>query len=386
MSHFDYKPYYRRNLPHIQPPGATFFVTFHLAGSLPQRILKQWKAEKSLLLKLKNDSSFVASAQVASGQKRKHREWKQQWFQKFEKTLDNAQNGPLWLKDKRVAKEVAESLHYRDGKVYRLDAYCIMANHVHIVFAPLPIEPSGTNTIDSRDNTGQTNSLCYNTLSSTVDSRDNTGQTNSLCYNTLSSTVGSRDNTGQTNSLCYNTLSSTVGSRDNTGQTNSLCYNTLSSTVGSRDNTGQTNSLCYNTLSSTVGSRDNTGQTNSLCYNTLSSTVGSRDNTGQTNSLCYNTLSSTIDSRDNTGQTNSLCYNTLSSIMQSLKGYTAWKANRLLERNGAFWHHESYDHAVRNTSEWQRIITYVLNNPVKAGLVDEWEKWRWSYYRPRLSP
>ena len=31
MSHFDYKPFYRRNLPHIQPSGATFFVTFHLA-------------------------------------------------------------------------------------------------------------------------------------------------------------------------------------------------------------------------------------------------------------------------------------------------------------------------------------------------------------------
>ena len=57
--------------------------------------------------------------------------------------------------------------------------------------------------------------------------------------------------------------------------------------------------------------------------------------------------------------------------MQSLTGYTAWKANRLLGRSGAFWHHESYDHAVRNVSEWQRIITYVLNNPVKAGLVDD---------------
>ena len=46
MSHFDYKPFYRRNLPHIQPPGATFFVTFHLAGSLPRTVLQQWKTEK----------------------------------------------------------------------------------------------------------------------------------------------------------------------------------------------------------------------------------------------------------------------------------------------------------------------------------------------------
>ncbi len=163
MNHFDYKPFYRRNLPHIQPPGATFFVTFHLAGSLPQRILEQWKAEKSHFLKLPNASGFAASKQIAFGQKREYREWRRHWFQKFENTLDNAQNGPLWLKDKRIAKEVAESLRCRDGKVYRLDAYCIMANHVHIVFAPLPIEPSETNTVDPRDNTAQTNSLCYNT-------------------------------------------------------------------------------------------------------------------------------------------------------------------------------------------------------------------------------
>ena len=67
--------------------------------------------------------------------------------------------------------------------------------------------------------------------------------------------------------------------------------------------------------------------------------------------------------------------------MQSLKGYTARKANQLLGRSGAFWHHESYDHCVRNPTELQRTVTYVLNNPVKVGLVDEWKKWRWSYYR-----
>ena len=216
MSHFDYKPFYRRNLPHIQPPGATFFVTFHLAGSLPRTVLQQWKAEKCQLDGVED---------ITVEQKQKHREWKQQWFQKFEKTLDNAQSGPLWLKDERIAKEVAESLHYRDGKVYCLDAYCIMANHVHVVFTPLAIKPAGE------------------------------------------------------------------------------------------------------------------------------------------------------------AQTNSLRYNTLASILQSLKGYTAWKANQLLGRSGAFWHHESYDHSVRNTSEWQRIVTYVLNNPVKAGLIKDWQKWRWSYYR-----
>lgn len=39
------------------------------------------------------------------------------------------------------------------------------------------------------------------------------------------------------------------------------------------------------------------------------------------------------------------------------------------------------NHYVRNEKEWGRIMTYVLNNPVKAGLVRDWQDWRWSYCR-----
>ena len=37
--------FYRRKLPHIQPQGATFFVTFRLAGSLPDAVIELLKAE-----------------------------------------------------------------------------------------------------------------------------------------------------------------------------------------------------------------------------------------------------------------------------------------------------------------------------------------------------
>jgi hypothetical protein len=74
-------------------------------------------------------------------------------------------------------------------------------------------------------------------------------------------------------------------------------------------------------------------------------------------------------------------YYSLASIMQSLKGYTALKANRLLGREGEFWAHESYDHYVRDADEWRRIVAYVLNNPVKAKYVNEWREWKWNYRR-----
>ena len=57
------------------------------------------------------------------------------------------------------------------------------------------------------------------------------------------------------------------------------------------------------------------------------------------------------------------------------------EANKMLERSGAFWQHESYDHIARNEHELDRIIHYVFNNPVKAGLIKKAEKWRWNYVK-----
>jgi len=46
MSQFSYKNFYRRNLPHIQPEGATLFITFRLANSLPKEVIERLLAEK----------------------------------------------------------------------------------------------------------------------------------------------------------------------------------------------------------------------------------------------------------------------------------------------------------------------------------------------------
>ncbi|MDP4198348.1 MAG: transposase [Bacteroidota bacterium] len=71
----------------------------------------------------------------------------------------------------------------------------------------------------------------------------------------------------------------------------------------------------------------------------------------------------------------------LSHGMQLLKGRSSIVANRILERHGSFWQHESYDHILRQ-SEFERLVRYVLLNPVKAGLVDRCEIWPGNYLRP----
>jgi putative transposase len=69
----------------------------------------------------------------------------------------------------------------------------------------------------------------------------------------------------------------------------------------------------------------------------------------------------------------------LTRILQLLKGATARQANEVLGRTGeSFWQRESYDHWVRNRDEFGRILAYIENNPMKAGLVAEAAQYRWS--------
>jgi REP element-mobilizing transposase RayT len=67
--------------------------------------------------------------------------------------------------------------------------------------------------------------------------------------------------------------------------------------------------------------------------------------------------------------------------MQSLKRHTARQANIVLGRQGAFWQDESYDRVIRDNDEYVRTVNYVLENPVKAGLVSKWEDWPWAYFK-----
>lgn len=74
----------------------------------------------------------------------------------------------------------------------------------------------------------------------------------------------------------------------------------------------------------------------------------------------------------------------VANSLRLLKGSTARKCNQALKRSGAFWQHESYDHVIRNKQELDRIIHYILNNPVKAGLVKEWKDWAFVYVNPEM--
>jgi len=68
-------------------------------------------------------------------------------------------------------------------------------------------------------------------------------------------------------------------------------------------------------------------------------------------------------------------YFSLAEIMRGHKGATANRINKILHKQEHIWHGESYDHHVRSQEEFDRILFYIINNPVKAGLVKNYSDW-----------
>jgi REP-associated tyrosine transposase len=102
--------FYRRHLPHWQKADSALFITWRLYGSLPRKTLR-------------------ASRRESSPGKR---------FLILDRELDRARYGPTWLSDVRLAKIVADSLRTgaEELQLYRLCAYVVMSNHVHLLIWP----------------------------------------------------------------------------------------------------------------------------------------------------------------------------------------------------------------------------------------------------------
>jgi len=71
----------------------------------------------------------------------------------------------------------------------------------------------------------------------------------------------------------------------------------------------------------------------------------------------------------------------LQDITESVKKFSARECNKILGRKGQFWQNESYDRLVRSQDELFRIISYILDNPVKAGLCKNRKDWEFSYIK-----
>ena len=76
-----------------------------------------------------------------------------------------------------------------------------------------------------------------------------------------------------------------------------------------------------------------------------------------------------------------LLENSISAVMNQLKSYTA---NRILEITGLpgpIWQRGFHDHLLRNNEDYRLRLRYLLENPVRAGLVDDYRHYPYFWSR-----
>jgi REP element-mobilizing transposase RayT len=123
--------YLKGDLPHWRQDGATYFVTFRLANSLPQEKLDQWLREREDWLvehPEPHDEAAIA-------------EYYELFPKRFQAWLDNG-HGSCVLELPEIKQLVEAALRHFDSQRYRLDEHVVMPNHVHAL-----VTPTGENTL-----------------------------------------------------------------------------------------------------------------------------------------------------------------------------------------------------------------------------------------------
>ena len=148
---------YQRHLPHWRQGGATYFVTFRLADSLPQSKLDElagltaaWERElpRDLprLPATARESRPTTRRRTALLSRRTGldanaalEEFAPQVQERIEGWLDQGM-GSCLLKQASLAAFLASAMHHFDDDRYELDCYVVMPNHAHVVVRPLTPE------------------------------------------------------------------------------------------------------------------------------------------------------------------------------------------------------------------------------------------------------
>ena len=105
----------RGHLPHFDGGELAQFITFRLHDALPGSVLARWKEE------LKHEKPGEVEAIMR---------------RRVEAYLDQG-HGNCYLKESEVANMVQNALLFHDQIKYRLSAWTIMPNHVHLLCTPM---------------------------------------------------------------------------------------------------------------------------------------------------------------------------------------------------------------------------------------------------------
>lgn len=104
----------RGYLPHVDHPHLCQSVTFRLADALPAEVVANWK------MRLSDQDEVQAAAEL----------------RRRIDGYEDAGHGACFLRDPVCAKLVEEHLLAGAGQDYRLWAWVVMPNHVHVLIGP----------------------------------------------------------------------------------------------------------------------------------------------------------------------------------------------------------------------------------------------------------
>jgi len=121
------------NLPHWTCTQATYHVTLRLADAVPLAKHEEWRRER-------DDILHTARTLDRDLSEKEIKRLKHLFSEKIESYLDSG-HGECLLAMPEIAAIVVNALRYFDGPRYRLHAWCIMPNHVHVIVEPAPGHP-----------------------------------------------------------------------------------------------------------------------------------------------------------------------------------------------------------------------------------------------------
>jgi REP element-mobilizing transposase RayT len=124
----------QRCLPHWGQDGATYFITFRTADSLPEPVIRGWREERDNWLRrhkinpLSRNLDELRQALPQPARREYHNTFNARWHE-----LLDAGHGACVLRRPELAKTVAKSLLHFDGDRYQMGDFVVMPNHVHLL-------------------------------------------------------------------------------------------------------------------------------------------------------------------------------------------------------------------------------------------------------------
>lgn len=118
----------RGYLPHLKVEGGTYWVTFHLADSLPQEVLQRIEEERKDFEKQQQGNPQIDAKELA-------KQWQRLYSKRIQAFLD-AGHGACWLRREDIGGLVASAIRHFEGARYDLHAWVVMPNHVHVMTTP----------------------------------------------------------------------------------------------------------------------------------------------------------------------------------------------------------------------------------------------------------